>query len=178
MSDSGQRTEKPTQKRLEKARQEGRFAISRDLSSGVQFAAFVVCLGWAVPEWVSRWRVQSRALVEGAAHLEMTPASVSRVWRDLTLATVAPLAWPAFAVAAAAIAAQLTMTRFGFALSRIGPDVTRLNGFPRLADLPKQALPQLGQMMLMFAALSIALNSIRSQSFCGCLSRPRARSER
>ena len=43
MADS-QKTEQPTQRRLQKAREQGNFASSRQFISGVQFLAFVTLL--------------------------------------------------------------------------------------------------------------------------------------
>ena len=44
MADSGQRTEEPTPRRLERARREGQFPASRDFVSAVQFLAFMAAL--------------------------------------------------------------------------------------------------------------------------------------
>ena len=45
MADHGQRTEKPTKRKLEKARREGQFPASRELLAALQFLTFVALLG-------------------------------------------------------------------------------------------------------------------------------------
>ena len=54
MADTGQKTEQPTQRRLERARKEGQFPASRDFVSAMQFAAFVAVAGAWGPDWVDR----------------------------------------------------------------------------------------------------------------------------
>ena len=44
MADQGQRTEKPTKRKLEKSRREGQFPASRELLAALQFLTFVVLL--------------------------------------------------------------------------------------------------------------------------------------
>ena len=53
MADQSQKTEKPTQKRLQKAREDGRFPSSRDFVGGLQFIACLMMLGAWGPEWFS-----------------------------------------------------------------------------------------------------------------------------
>ena len=45
MADSGQRTETPTQRRIDKTRREGNFPSSREFVSSVQFVGFVAIAG-------------------------------------------------------------------------------------------------------------------------------------
>jgi len=51
MADKGQRTEQPTERRIQKAREEGNFAVSKDLVSALQFAAFTALLTAFSAEW-------------------------------------------------------------------------------------------------------------------------------
>jgi flagellar biosynthetic protein FlhB len=160
MADQAQRTEKPTPRRLEKARREGRFAVSRELVSAVQFAAFAGCLSWAVRDWYLAWR---RLAVTALSNQWQTPPdipSMTQLYRQFVLDGLSPLAIPACLVLAAATATQLGMTRFGLAFSRLTLDPARLNGFARLAELPKQALPAFGQTIVILAVLALAIRTI------------------
>ena len=49
MADKSQQTEKATPRRLEKARNDGRFVSARDFVAGVQFLIFVsIIAAWSV----------------------------------------------------------------------------------------------------------------------------------
>jgi flagellar biosynthetic protein FlhB len=162
MADQSQRTEKATPRRLEKARREGRFAVSRELVSAVQFLVFISCLGWAVPDWLRVWRNIALTAMTVNTHSAPTVTSIAHLYRNFVLQAFVPLAVPAALIVTTAVASQLAVTRFGFAFSRISPDVTRLNGFSRLADLPKQALPTLAQSLAVLIVVALAIRTIAS----------------
>ncbi len=46
MSDQGQKTEQPTDRRVKKAREDGQFPASREFVAAAQFTAFVA-MAWA-----------------------------------------------------------------------------------------------------------------------------------
>lgn len=160
MADQGQRTEKATPRRREKAREEGQFAVSRDLVSAIQLTAFVACLVWLGPEWIARWREQATAALASATRIELTPGTTVRIVREMLWAGFAPLGLPGFALLFAAVGCQLGMTRFGFATSRLVPDLTRLNGFKRLLESVKQGLPMTGQLLVIILVLFLAIRSL------------------
>src|SRR5947209_9508737 len=160
MADQGQRTEKATPRRLDKARKEGRFAVSREMVSAVQFATFAACLSWAAHDWFYGWRKLALVVFSKQWQTEPTIASMTKLYRECVFDGFGSLAVPACLVLAAATATQLIMTRFGFAFSRMAPDVARLNGFTRLAELPKQAFPAFGQTVAVLLILALAIRTI------------------
>ena len=160
MSDQAQRTEKATPRRLEKARREGRFAVSRELVSAVQFAVFAACLSWGVRDWFYAWRRLAVAAFSNRWQTQPSIVSAMELYREYVLDGLAPLAAPACLVLAAATATQLSMTRFGLAFARVAPDPARLNGFNRLAELPKQAFPAFGQTVAVLVILALAIRTI------------------
>src|SRR5215467_12951921 len=91
MADKSQQTEKPTPRRLEKAREEGRFPAAKELVSGLQFLAFVMVLSWGAGAWVGRVRRLIRLLVERAFRSELTPASVLALTRTAVESVILPL---------------------------------------------------------------------------------------
>lgn len=138
MADEQQRTEQPTQKRLNEARKKGRFPVSRDLVAGAQFCIFIWLITRAAPAWFATLRRVMRALLAAAFDTQFTPQTLFAKAGALT----EPLLWPALQtglmLAGASLAIQLVSTQFGVAASRLAPDFTRLNSFPRLAQLPRQ----------------------------------------
>lgn len=69
---SDQRTEQPTPRRREKAREQGQIARSRELSSALAMLAAVLVLGWRASIDLSAWRSELRSsldLSQGNLHL-------------------------------------------------------------------------------------------------------------
>lgn len=140
MSDHSQKTEKPTQKRLEKARKEGQFATSRDFVGGLQFfAAVLVLVTWA-PGWFGD--------LQQALRIQFSYAFK----RDVNIRHLIEIGWigekyvlmPVFVAGAALVmvtlAVHLGVTRFGFSMNRLTPKWSRINPAGKLKDLPKQNL--------------------------------------
>jgi flagellar biosynthetic protein FlhB len=143
MSSQGDRTEKPTAKRLKDTRERGQVARSRDLSGALSFAAAAVMLGWfgvrmmtALAERVvagfSRLGEHPTAALDG-------PALAGLMWNHgaVLLSVVGPVAAAAGVVS---IGASVTQTGWVYSSKVIRFDWNRLNpatGFGRLA--PQQA---------------------------------------
>ena len=157
MPDRSQQTEKPTPRRLEKARNEGRFPAARDLVAAAQFLLFVALLANGFRPWLAQYRAAVRLLLERAFHTDLTAASfVSLLWW-LASRSLAPLAILGLALFAATLAVQLAVTQFGFSLSRLPPDFARLNPAARLRELPRQNLPALFQALIMLPVVGYAV---------------------
>jgi len=157
MADKSQRTEQPTPRRIQKARQEGRFAASREFVSAVQFLAFVLALAALGGAWVAGFgRTMRRLLLEAFAG-ELGAARLAGLVRRTAWRELAPLALGGGALLAVTLGAQFAVTRFGFSLRRLRPDFGRLNGLARLRELPKQNLPLLLQAALLLPLFALAL---------------------
>jgi len=63
MADRSQQTEKPTARRIEKARQDGRFLSAREMLGAVQFLSFVAVLSWWGGGWLIALRTPLRLAV-------------------------------------------------------------------------------------------------------------------
>ena len=63
MADKHQKTEKPTPRRLQKAREEGNFPTARLFVSALQFLSFVALLHAWGPGWIESIRKSMAALV-------------------------------------------------------------------------------------------------------------------
>jgi len=138
MAAGGQKTEQPTQRRLDETRKEGRFPASREFIAGIQFTAFVYLLqnyghGWLVST-VETVRALLRRALDGRS---LDPNEIV-----LLLHNGAPLLWGLLTAGAvlmtATFAMHLATTQFGFALNKVAPDFSRLNPAPKLKQLPSQ----------------------------------------
>jgi len=157
MADNGQRTEQPTAKRLQKARQEGQFPAARQFVSAMQFVAFMAVLQAWGPEWLAELRrlmrlVLAAAFTPGAQALELGRYVLVRV-----LALVAP---GAGILLAATLGMQLIATQFGVSLKKVTPDLGRLNPLARLRELPRQNLPALARAVVMLPLFGMAVYGI------------------
>ena len=143
-----QKTEQPTQKKLNEAQREGRFPASRDLLAGAQFFLFVWLLTRHTGEWMEGLQRVMRRLLMAAFE---RPSSAGDM-QALAASLATPLLWPAINLGAwlvvGALALQLVSTQFGLAPSRLSPDFTRLNPLSRIAQLPKQNISQAVQALL------------------------------
>src|SRR5437764_11553514 len=81
MPDKSQQTEKPTPRRIDKAREEGRFPAAKEFVSGLQFLAFLMLLSWGGGAWVAQMRRVLRLLVEHAFRAELTAGSAFALLR-------------------------------------------------------------------------------------------------
>src|SRR5579863_4288592 len=92
MSQSSERTEKATPRRLQKARREGQVASSRDFVSGLQFAVFAVLLEQAGPRLFASLKEGAHALITQAFRDDLGEAGLLQVLQNAFSWTLVPLA--------------------------------------------------------------------------------------
>ena len=167
MSDQGQRSEQPTKRRLDKARKEGRFPVSREFVSSLHFLAFVwIFVTWS-GQFLDRIRVFTRLVLAEAFHMHVDRVGVVKLYREALFDIFLPLLLAGACLTMLAMVGQLGTTQFGFSFEKLTPDFTRLNPIRKLADLPKQGFASLTQAVLLlpifgYAAYRIAANSLDS----------------
>ncbi len=172
MSDQGQRTEQPTERRLQKAREEGNFAVSREFVSSLQFAAFVALASAYSTAILVRLRQIIRYLLERGFHSEVTPGEVMRIFRDLLVPSTLPLLAAGALLAAITVDVQLGTTRMGFALNKLTPDFKRLNPLKKLKDLPRQNVPQFLKALVLLPLFLAAVYAVVSDNLVAFLGLP------
>jgi flagellar biosynthesis protein FlhB len=156
---SGQKTEKPTPKRLEKARKEGQFPAARQFVSAMQFVAFVAVLD----AWGGQWFAELRLLMRGtlAAAFSMQPAARMADMGHYLLGDLLRLLAPGAGVLlVVTLGMQLAVTQLGVSLKKLAPDLKRLNPMSRLRELPKQNLPALLRAAIMLPMFGMAVYGI------------------
>ena len=160
MADQGQRSEKPTKRKLEKSRREGQFPASRELLAALQFLTFVVLLIIGGGGFFERTRDMVRYLLVAAFRLPMTPRAVQRIYAVLLGHVFTPLLWMGCCLMAVALAAQLGSTRLGLSLHNLAPDPKRLNPLQKLRNVPRQNFAAFLQALLFLPLLAIAVYKI------------------
>src|SRR5262245_34327661 len=116
-SPTGERTEKPTPKRLRDARERGQVARSRDLSAALSLAGVTVSLAWFALRITSTARdrlATGLSTLSGQAHTILEPSGLAAsMWSDMTLlaSMVGP---PALVAGSVSILASIAQSGFAF----------------------------------------------------------------
>ncbi|MCZ2079214.1 MAG: EscU/YscU/HrcU family type III secretion system export apparatus switch protein [Bryobacteraceae bacterium] len=160
MADSGQKTEKPTQRQLEKARRDGRFPASRDFVGAIQFLVVIGLLVAYTGSFMERARVLLRRLLSFSFETNATPSELTGLFKNTLLPASMPLLIAGFAIVGVTIMTQLLTTNIGFAPKRLAPDLKRLNPLQKIRDLPRQNLPLLMQAVILLPVFSLAIYGI------------------
>jgi flagellar biosynthetic protein FlhB len=137
---AGDRTEKPTPRRIQKAREDGRFPVSREAVNALTFALAIWMLVRYTPEWLLAMRDLSVFLIRRGFAGDLQVRTAAQLWQLILADGLAPLLACGALLTAAALAAQLGMTGFGFAGKQLGPQFNRLNPLNRLKQMPAQNL--------------------------------------
>src|SRR5690349_4277594 len=100
MSDRSGKTEQPTQRRLEKARREGQFPVTREFVSALQFMVFLLLLGAAGGGWCRAFQESMRGLFRMAFTTELNVENLTDITRRIGRQQFLPLAIGGLAVVA------------------------------------------------------------------------------
>ena len=91
MSAGGQKTEQPTQRRLDQSRKDGRFPASREFIAGIQFTAFVFLL----QNYGHTWLVSTLEAVRSLLRRALEGRTLGAAEVVLLLQNGTPLLWAA-----------------------------------------------------------------------------------
>lgn len=144
-----QHTEKPTQRRLDRARREGNFPSSREFLGAAHFAGAVTLVALFSGDFLTRLMRLTHDLLTLAFRPQLDQRGIVAVARNLIAPDLLPLILGGLALAAVVIGVQLGTTKLGISLKKLAPDLKRLNPWSRLQGLPGQNLPMLVQAMLL-----------------------------
>jgi flagellar biosynthetic protein FlhB len=147
--DDSQRTEEPTQKRLDEAREHGDIVKSTEVTTFAALAGGTLAIAMFGRSAAEGFVATFRGLIENADQLDVDPAGMMSLFRTAGLETAALLA-PALAViAGCALAGHVLQSRPSFAVDRIKPDLAKLSllaGLKRLFGI--EGLVNLGKGVL------------------------------
>jgi flagellar biosynthetic protein FlhB len=160
MADQGQKTEKPTKRKLDKARREGQFPASREFLAALQFLTFVILVAAGGSGFLDRTRQMTRYFLAAAFHLQLTPHSVAGLYVRTVGHIFRPLVWLGVCLTGVALAAQLGSTRLGVSLKKLAPDPKRLNPLQKIRSVPNQNLASFFQALLFLPLLALAVYTI------------------
>jgi len=165
MADSSQKTEQATPRRLEKARQEGQFPVSRELVGAFEFLAFAALLATGGPAFFSQLREVVRQLLECAFIPAWSEGELVSIATRTILRVFAPLALAGGALLVVALSAQMAATRMGLSLKKLAPDWQRLHPGRKIRELPRQNLPSATQAVALIPLVGYAVYVIARDGF-------------
>ena len=160
MADQGQKSEKPTKRKLDKARREGQFPASREFLAALQFLTFVVLLGAGAAGFLNRTREMARYFLEAAFHLQLTPHSVTGLYVQSVGHVFQPLMWMGVCLTGVALTAQLGSTRLGVSFQKLAPELKRLNPLEKIKNVPRQNAASFMQALLFLPLMALAVYTI------------------
>lgn len=160
MADRSGKTEQPTQRRLQKAREEGQFPSAREFVSALQFLVFLGLMAAGGANWFEQFRFTTRSIFERAFAGELQVEDVSQLFWQLFWRHLVPLFAAGLVVVLATLAIRLATTRFGFSLQKLAPDPARLSPLSKLRQMPAQNLSSLAQAMVMLPVFLWAVYAI------------------
>jgi len=167
-----QREEKPTQKRLNKARKEGNFPASREFISAVQFTGFVTLSVTFGGSLIRQVGMLMRTLLAFAFTGDLTVERLVTLLRYEIAPRFVPLMFAGIALVVLSVAAQLATTKLGISLEKLIPDIKRLNPLKKLTSLPAQNLPIFLQALLLLPLVGFVVYYEASENLDSFLELP------
>lgn len=152
-----QQTEKPTKRRIDKARREGNFPASREFISAVHFVGFVALAVCFSGIFLMRLARIMRYLLARAFDTEMTQREVVTLFRDVVLPALVPALAAAAGLVVLSVAAQLATTQMGISLAKLAPDFNRLNILKRFSSVPAQNVPLFLQALVLLPLVGMVV---------------------
>jgi len=152
--DDAQKTEKPTPKRLEQARERGEVASSQDVKSWGLLAAGLLSLILLAPNAAERLALSGQRFLARAEAIAVDEANIQRALAGLLLDIAWTLAPFLAALTAAAVAASAMQTGLMWSPQRIAPKLSRISlasGAKRLFST--RALVEFGKGVLKLTAV-------------------------
>jgi len=170
---SGQKSEQPTPRRLEKARKEGQFPTSPEFVSAVQFAVFLSFASYFATSWIGASKYWLSRLIEASFHTSVTAKALVSTLHTVASEIVIPLLLAGGALMILTLAAQFSVTGFGIATNKLAPDFSRLDPLNRIKNLPRQNGPQLFQAVALLPLVGYAVWLIASEHISDFLYLPK-----
>lgn len=147
------RTEAPTQRRLERAREDGQVPLSREAVGFATLLAATIAAALALPPLAIEWMRTMRGLLASADPAGLAPAALAML-RAAGLALLPVLA----ATAAGAVLATLAQTGGHLRAAALKPDLARLNPLAALKRLlGPEGLAELLRTLVKLGVVGMAL---------------------
>jgi len=158
--DSHSKTEKPSPRRLHKAREEGKFPASRELVAATQFIVFIVIAFAWFPGWLSTMKAMLRMSLTESFHADLSVATFPGIASSLLQRAFIPLSVIGGLTVVLTLSVHLFVTKLGFSLQKLTPDFSRFSPVAKLKNMAFQGPMALVQASAMLVLFSLAILSI------------------
>jgi flagellar biosynthetic protein FlhB len=155
-----QKTEQPTKKRLDKAREDGQFPSTRQFLRGVQFCAFVAILQSQGAAWLNGMAGAFRMLMHAAFVKDLDATQVLALGAKLLYSSLLSPIELGAVLMGLGLGMQLVVTKLGFSVKKLAPDFTRLSPLNRIKQLPRQNMTSLVQAIIMLPLFCGAIYAV------------------
>ena len=172
-ADQAQRTEQPTPRRKQKAREEGQVASSREFAAAVQFTAAVGLLLIYGDSVVEGLRLSMRGLLREAFRSSMSVEHLQAMVIGLAVEPLSFLGYLAAVLLAIGLLLQLLQTGFAFTPKRLQPDWNRLNPGPKLSQLPGDNISQTLKALVLMPLVGVVFWLLLDAELGGLLQLPK-----
>ena len=157
MADKSQKTEQPTPKRLQKAREEGQFPNARHFVSAVQLLAAVALLTSQGTAWLAGLQADFRYVLAAAFRPQLRSLDILELSSGLLRRRFLPLVSAGAGLVVLTLGIQLASTRMGVSLKKLAPSLKRLSPLSRLREIGRQNVPALLQALVLLPVFAGAL---------------------
>jgi len=164
MPDQGQRSEKPTKRRLDKARREGQYPSSREFLAALQFLTFAALLSSGGAGFLERAREMARYFLGAAFRVEPSQNNIRILYRQSVGHLFQPLIWMGVCLWGVALAGQMVTTRLGLSPQKLIPDVKRLNPVDKIRNLFSQNSAAFLQALVFLPVLALAVTMVAREN--------------
>ncbi|MEZ5363002.1 MAG: EscU/YscU/HrcU family type III secretion system export apparatus switch protein [Bryobacterales bacterium] len=153
--DQAQRTEQPTPRRKNKAREEGQVASSRELTASLQFGAVVGLLAMSGAMIVEGLMRAMRGTFQLAFREHVGPAELGGLARTLVEGPLSFLAPLGLLLLAIGLLSHVTQTGFALSAKKLQPDLKRLSPMQKLQELPGENLAQTAKALVLLPVAAV-----------------------
>ena len=149
------KSEKPTQRRLRKAREKGQVLQAREFVSGVQLLSSLGIVSFWGAHWFHTLQADFRRWLQYAFAGNLDAEHLAAITREIATTAFFPLAVAGAGLLAVTAGSQLALARPSFSMQLLMPKPERLNPLNRLQKLPKENLFNVFYAMALFSVMSL-----------------------
>ena len=172
MADS-EKSEKPSARRLLKAREQGNFLSSQQFISGAQFLLFVSLLNMFGNRWFKSLSMVMAAMLRRAfSSSELSLYDWVLLLRQLAVYGGGPILLAVAALAFLTLVLQLGLSQMGLSVKKLAPDFKRLSPSNKLKQISRNNLPSLIQALILLPVSAYVVYAILYENLDRTLSLP------
>lgn len=127
--DDSQKTEEPTQHRLDEARKKGQIPYSREVNNFFVMVALALMVSWVFPVMLKRGKDALVPFIANPHDVIISPGSLRDLLTEVLMDSAAILMLPLALIVFLVVGAALLQSRFIFAVERIKPKMEKISIF-------------------------------------------------